>query len=89
MQRFKKEQHSLRQGEPRVCHYRQCPCDKNGKFVYGANGTLTQAARWRIEAIDCIAHIADQSQPQHPDTIALRGRSLLASARDGGCRLPV
>ena len=77
MQRFKKEQHSLRQGEPRVCHYRQCPCDKNGKFVYGANGTLTQAARWRDEAFALLKQGRALGKVE----------SLLKSSRAGGCRL--
>jgi hypothetical protein len=96
MQRFKKEFHSIRQGEPVVCHFRNCPCNraKGGKFVYGANGTLTQAARWRIQAIKRAGNIACvcyNSKDQRAHLIRLQVsciRSLLQSAREGGCYLP-
>jgi hypothetical protein len=56
-----------------------------GKFAYGANGTLTQAARWRKQAMNDIGLIRGGYQ-----TAELIGeiRSLLDSARRGGARLP-
>ncbi len=74
---------------------KQTPCNSYGKFVYGANGTLTQAARWRIAAIEMIdgMHAA-----RHIGAWAMRNsvigggaggvRDLLQSSREGGCRLP-
>lgn len=88
MQRFKKEQHSLRQGEARVCHYRQCPCDKNGKFAYGANGTLTQAARWRRSAIAILDDVVFCRRPADGKILIGQIRGLIDSSRRGGCRLP-
>jgi hypothetical protein len=64
------------------------------KFVYGANGTLTQAARWRIQAIERAGNIACvcyNSKDQRAHLIRLQVsciRSLLQSAREGGCYLP-
>lgn len=66
--------------------------DNYCKFKYGANGTLTQAARWRADAFKTMAkrremfdenvYISDLA----PMTIAIR--SYLDSAQRGGCRLP-
>lgn len=73
---------------------KQTPCNSYGKFVYGANGTLTQAVRWRIQALKRASDIACtyyNSKDQRAHLIRLQVsciRSLLQSAREGGCRLP-
>lgn len=50
MQRFKKE---MAKAEFKSPHYRYLAgmAGKGEKFVYGANGTLCQFARWRIEQV--------------------------------------
>jgi hypothetical protein len=95
MQRFKKEFHSIRQGEPVVCHFRNCPCnrEKGGKFVYGANGTLTQAARWRAKAMWILCGDDEQNIRSAAFGFAAEdhlwaAKQLLQSAREGGCYLP-
>jgi hypothetical protein len=98
MQRFKKE-FSLDNGTSTETVLRMIKCSdrKSGKFVYGANGTLTQAARWRIEAIGMIdgmhkaTHIGAWAMhniihPVNDDFGSIR--SLLDSAKRGGCYLP-
>lgn len=96
MQRFKKELiarygghwHNTGKG-PRI---NLCASPNHGKFVYGANGSLTQAARWRIGAILNTATRRDivlDNQGLHQNCmLTISIMSLLDSSRRGGCRLP-
>lgn len=99
MQRFKKEYRKVIDGNtpiPLGSVWRRISCD--GKFVYGANGTLTQAARWRGRAIE-IQEIAADTLRLHCEGLLAgspsgffatvrQARLLLDSSRRGGCVLP-
>ena len=84
MQRFKKHMDSQKfKGE----RFWKCANPITLKFVYGANGTLTQAARWRIDMLAAIGLItAEQGY-----FVTQRRReidSLRHSSHEGGCYLP-
>lgn len=70
---------------------------RTGKFVYGANGTLTQAARWRVAAMREIrmariwyeGHYDLTTKGKYRFYLAKsNSQNLMDSARRGGCRLP-
>lgn len=63
---------------------------RKGKFVYGADGTISQAARWREQAVrhlrimrGCVADGGFDARWN-----AQEARYYLAAAWKGGCRLP-
>lgn len=60
----------------------------SGKFIYGANGTLTQAARWRNEAFDAMGVLRYNGNPAWAAIEVLRISNLLQAARWGGWKLP-
>ena len=80
MQRFKKhfcdEYGRYSGGHPHM--------DKHGKFVYGANGTFTQAALWRADAAVAISLIVAERSWYH----ATAACSALEMAKRNGFRLP-
>jgi hypothetical protein len=90
MQRFKKERRlKFERGQRMAFQYGAA--DRNGRFVYGANGTLTQAARWRDQAMRRVGGTEDRCALAFVSEA--RGhlaavREFLDSARKGGCRLP-
>jgi hypothetical protein len=60
----------------------------HGKFVYGADGGMTQAARWRIQSMGTAAGIYASGCMGAAETLAADARALLDSSQRGGCRLP-
>lgn len=94
MQRFKKHitKNGQYRGMVRQCRERSAPAaNAYGKFVYGANGTLTQVARWRDQAMRRVGGTEDRCSLAFvcdPRTHLATAREFLASARKGGFRLP-
>jgi hypothetical protein len=94
MQRFKKHitQNGQYVGMVRQCRERKAPAaNAYGKFVYGANGTLTQAARWRDQAMRRVCGTEDRcclAFVFEPRGHLAAVRELIYRARKGGFRLP-
>jgi hypothetical protein len=112
MQRFAKEYFKvMREAESgkrswsdlHVKRMRYAMAKNGGRFVYGANGTLTQAARWRLNAFSHLSLMAVGIQKRITSPAyrtfpgftladlthhASAAKSKLQSAREGGCRLP-
>lgn len=89
MQRFKKEYRKVIDGNtpiPLGSVWRRISCD--GKFVYGANGTLTQAARWRKQAVVEIGRIGKALHIETAHFYRCTAYDLLKASRRGGCVLP-
>lgn len=94
MQRFKKHitDNGWYKGMVRQCRERNASgANAYGKFVYGANGTLTQAARWRDQAMRRLCGTEDRCALAfafEPRAHLHAVRQYLDSARQGGCKLP-
>lgn len=104
MQRFKKEiitRRGTHYANGGNCNERAS--NPFGKFVYGANGTLTQAARWRLNAFLHLSmmNVGIQKRVASPGYRTIPGfafanlahhasaaKSKLQCAREGGCYLP-
>lgn len=104
MQRFKK--YAMKKGnvdvrlQPRIFGTKYgfgsvLGAGRYGKFVYGTNGTLTQAARWRIQAIRALrnARFGYEMDLETPfrylaEYTRESVSKLMTSSRASGCVLP-
>jgi len=85
MQRFKKhfcnELGQYSGGHPHM--------NTNGKFVYGANGTLTHAARDRTIGLTILNHTHDCAiPPGERKKLIKTGRQYIQYSKSAGCTLP-
>ena len=84
MQRFKKEM--LHKHRDFSVYGGQPGTNKHGKFVYGANGTLTQAARCRAGAMRILcANLANSFEPKRNLACA---QAYIRDMREWGFHLP-